>query len=331
MQPSELGRLTLIQGGTFLMGAPSLSARGGHAAVPAHEVRVESFYLGKHLVTATEFCDFLNESGNPGDRYLREEAGERDTSRGEYRRRLKASTIYLNAETNRYEARPSRAYCPANGVTWAGAVAYCRWLSERTGRTYRLPTEAEWEYAARGPEGRRYPWGSAEPFGEPVGDSPQAADGYSAAVDAAYMANWFPAVVIGSFPTANTPDGVADMVTGMGQWCKDVYSEDYYSVSPRDNPTGPDVTAEQWRQLHQRPFMRVMRGAGVRHYSNYDDVRLGPIFLTEYYYMSPAWTRGGANPGEVDRPHQRWTHFPWHQRGFRVVCEMAWSDGEQSK
>jgi formylglycine-generating enzyme required for sulfatase activity len=322
VDPSEPGRMTFIKGGTFLMGAPEPSVEGGTEAMPVHEVRVDGLYIGTYLVTAGEFCGFLNERGNPEYRYLltdeirEERLGEREITLGR-----RGCNIFLDAEANEHRPRPNRAYCPANGVTWVGAVEYCRWLSERTGQRYRLPTEAEWEYAARGPEGRKYPWGSADPFAQGKGATPEPATEYTgAAAERMYARTCFPGVSIGSFPRGNTPEGVADLTSGMGQWCSDIYSPDWYGVSPRDNPTGPETTAAQGNGEDRRPFMRAMRGADVLHYSSYNDVTLWPLFHEEYWYMAPAWTRGAAAPTALGGD-ERSRHFLPYRQGFRVVQE----------
>ena len=323
VDPSEPGQMTFIKGGAFQMGAPKPSPRGVTNAMPAHEVRVGDFYIGTYLVTASEFCKFLNECGNPEYRYLLTD-DSRSRPIAKYKRLMTLGrtlcNIYLDTDANQYRPRPNRTFCPASGVTWFGAVEYCRWLSERSGERYRLPTEAEWEYAARGPEGRRYPWGSADPFPKGKGATREAAAGYTAGADAMYTTNYFPGVNIGSFPRGNTPEGVTDLTSGMGQWCSDVYSPEWYSVSPRDNPTGPQFTPAEWARDHGRPFMRVMRGASVEHYTNYNDVTLWPLFHKSYYYMAPAWTREAVTPTPVEGV-DAWGGFGPHRLGFRVVRE----------
>jgi len=123
---------------------------------------------------------------------------------------------------------------PVVAVSWNDAVRYCEWLSNVTGRRFRLPFEAEWECAARGGlEGKRYPWGDD--------DLP----------DYATRSLNGPEVVGQRSPNAF---GLYDMCENVHEWCSDRYAADYYSVSPDRNPRGPSAGSR-----------RVSRGGSWRH------------------------------------------------------------------
>jgi len=114
------------------------------------------------------------------------------------------------------------ATLPVTSVSWFDAVEFCRWLSAEWDMPVRLPTEAEWEFAARGgQEQKLYPWGDGD---------------YSARVD--YVTRWLhgPEPVATAEPNAY---GLFDMCENVHEWCSDWYDASYYAVSPVENPPGP--------------------------------------------------------------------------------------------
>jgi len=251
--PSEPGTMVFIRGGDFPMGAP----RGEDSwyAPPAHRVGIDDFFIGRYPVTAGEFCEFLNERGNLDHRYLYEDEKIRDYLVTRYPGQdyllamEQRSSIFRDPSSGRYAPLGDLQHVPANQVTFFGAVAYCKWLSERTGRSYRLPTEAEWEYAARGPEGRKFPWGRGDPAKQRGAEARLEEYGLS---PIGFWTN------VGSFPANSTPDGVADMAGPDMQWCSDPYPEDRgWSASYAYVPW-------PWKALWHDPETapRVVRGLG---------------------------------------------------------------------
>ena len=282
------------------------------------------FYLGRYMVTASEFCLFLKERGNPECRYLyddearlehiqevieyyrenywdalpdsasKAERSRRDRHREKWMKRLEgiqarpACNIVRDPKTGEYRPRGELEYCPANCVTFVGAVEYCKWLSRRTGRRYRLPTEAEWEYAARGSEGRWFPWGYEEQrLSHEEDQAPRPC--VLASQLALGPTHAFPHVNVGSCPHGNTPDGIADMVEYLLQWCSDGYSKTYYKVSPSVNPQGPHVAEEEFES-----HPRVLRGGSAL------------MEGSSGYNQMPAWVRMSSLPRLVHVEGRGW-------------------------
>ena len=140
----RLGEMVVIPAGEFMMGNDS--DQGPADQQPQHSLSLPAYEFGKYPVTFAEFAAFVEAGGYKDKRWW--------TSAGWSRKRSEKWTRpkYWAGHFN----RPNR---PVIGVSWYECVAYCRWLSAETGQIYRLPTEAEWEKAARGVDGRLYPWG----------------------------------------------------------------------------------------------------------------------------------------------------------------------------
>jgi serine/threonine-protein kinase len=115
---------------------------------------------------------------------------------------------------SRWESAKGFEKHPAVGVTWYGAIGYCRWAGGN------LPTEAQWEKAARGEKGETYPWGSESP----------------SASTAVYGPSVKQAGPVGSKPAGASPYGVLDMAGNAWEWCRDAYEPRYYAQSPGRDP-----------------------------------------------------------------------------------------------
>jgi formylglycine-generating enzyme required for sulfatase activity len=194
-------RFAAIPGGWFVMG----SDEGQDDERPPHRVWVDSFELAIHPVTRAEYAAFLAAT--------RHEL-PRDWTRPEF----------------------ARDDLPVVGVSWHDAVRYCDWRRGE-GDPVRLPTEAEWERAARGTEsGRRYPWGDEIPAWVPAGGRGP-------------LAGPWP-VTLGE----PTPFGLLGIAGNVHEWCADWHATDYYAASPSRNPAGPADGAR-----------RASRGGSWRH------------------------------------------------------------------
>ncbi len=171
--------LRLIQGGRFAMGEDQ----------DRHSVKVEPFYLARYPVTNYQFRLFAEGDYN-NDAYWTP-AGIEWRMRTGQRRGLIYDPVW--GIDNR----------PVVGVTWHEAIAYTRWLSKQTGKAFRLPSEAEWELAALGPEGRKYPWGSRTR--DDTANIRDAGVGQTTAV--------------GIFPEDKTPEEIYDLGGNVWEWC----------------------------------------------------------------------------------------------------------------
>ncbi len=128
--------MVFVEGGSFMMGSKEYSDEQ-----PIHKVTCPDFYLGKYPVTNAQLVPFLNEMGN------QEERGEKWVN---------LDGAFLGAvcgiikEEGRFQCKPGLEHHPAIYINWRGANAYCKWLSQKSGHEYGLPSESCWEYAAKG-------------------------------------------------------------------------------------------------------------------------------------------------------------------------------------
>lgn len=205
--PQDNDYWVTIPAGTFLMGAQSKDpARGnydpeaGKNEFPVHEVALNAFRIGHYPVTVEEYGRFLKDEGYGNQQWWKGGGFGQRTKPGDWEEQM------------RHRSRPLVR------VTWYEAAAYCAWAGGR------LPTEAEWERAARGTEGRKYPWGNKAP------DASRANYGETKVGHAS---------PVGLFPRGTTPEGIADMAGNVWEWVADWYADDYYRKSLRENPPGP--------------------------------------------------------------------------------------------
>ena len=194
---------------------------------PRHRVFVDGFAIERTPVTNAAYSGFVAATGAPPPPF----------------------------STDPRFADPSQ---PAVGIAWGDADLYCRWLSQVTGRLHRLPTEAEWERAARGGlEDARYPWGDAAP-----------------AAAGQHRASPFPAPpAVGAGPVNGF--GLTDLSGVVHEWCLDWHADDYYRASAERNPTGPPAGTRRvsrggaWR--HQNPWSPVARRSSLPPHLRYSD------------------------------------------------------------
>ena len=198
--------MLFITGGTFEMGDPNAPEEADNT--PVHLVTIDSFYMDQYEVTVQQFADFLNRQG-----------GNHQACNGVDCAITQVATTFTNLLNNLgvFEARPGSARFPATWITWEGAFAYCAAVEAR------LPTEAEWEYAARGIDGRLYPWGSEEPVLNRT-----AVFGYTNLQSTTFNRAF---LRVDALPEGASPFGVYGMAGGAAEWVQDWYDPDFYNQS----------------------------------------------------------------------------------------------------
>jgi formylglycine-generating enzyme required for sulfatase activity len=196
------GQMLLIPSGEFIMGNPFPKAPPNET--PHFRVTISRFYISRFPITNAHY-----EAFDPLHKSKRAPAtGDRH---------------------------------PVVYVSSLDAMKFCQWLSTRERRKYRLPTEAEWEYAAKGTDGRRYPWGNFDKRGDLANfadkntsfawSDRQIDDGYAESAP------------VGSFPRGASPFGIEDMAGNVWEWCSDFFEQ--YKPAPKADPHGPPSGAKR--------------------------------------------------------------------------------------
>lgn len=209
---AEQPEMVLVKGGTFKMGGTI-----NEDEQPIHEVTVGSFRLCNHEVTIGEFRQFLEKSGYKTDA---DRTGLSYVFDGKFHIK---NGVNWECDPHGVKRPDNKQRYPVVHVSWNDAVAYCAWLSKVTKKHFRLPTEAEWEYAARGgPEQKPYTYSGSENL-----------DTVAWFED---NSRWTDHPVQKKHPNSL---GIYDMSGNVWEWCQDYYSETYYRETPKDNPRGP--------------------------------------------------------------------------------------------
>ncbi len=228
-QNSFGGEMLFIPSAQFVMGSEAFDASPNER--PLVRVTVSRFYLSRHLITNAAY-----------EKFDRSHAHKRMPGAGERH--------------------------PVVHVSSLDAIKFCQWLSARERKKYRLPTEAEWEYAARGTDGRKYPWGNHDGRGDLANfadrntvfawSDREIDDGYTESSPA------------GAFPLGASPFGMEDMAGNVWEWCLDYYEE--YRGAPKVNPRGPAAGTRRvyrggsWKSRFNS-LRATARGSNVPSYS----------------------------------------------------------------
>jgi formylglycine-generating enzyme required for sulfatase activity len=210
------------------------------SAEPPHRIYLDSFYIDTYEVTNGRYRTFVEETGHP------------------------SPTFWTSPHLSHREQ-------PVVGVSWYDGVAFCQWLGKR------LPTEAEWEKAARGPLALAYPWGDAwDPIRLRSADvlAGRSLDDFAAwsqwLRDTPPSTSVVGPAIVGSYREGASPYGAMDMAGNVWEWVADWFDPSYYAESPESNPAGP----EQGER-------KVLRGGG------WDVPRVAAYTWFREYFMGP--------------------------------------------
>lgn len=217
-----------VPAGEFIMGSdpdvdPMTDALD---ELPQHKVFLDAYFIDKHEVSNADYSKFVEATGH------------------------RNSIFWDNPKFN----HPDQ---PVVGVTWGDAAAYAEWIGKR------LPTEAEWEKAARGTDGRIWPWGNEFDPTKCNFDDERKFDGH---LDGFAMA-----APVKSFKQGASPYGALNMVGNVAEWVADWFDAEYYAVSPAENPKGPPTSGmgkKSWRGASWFAGSEQMRCA----FREYDDI-----------------------------------------------------------
>lgn len=213
--------LLYVPAGEFLMGASPSDPDASDSEKPRHQVLLEAFWIDRTEVTNRMYrlCVNADECNPP----------ERRSSFDD----------------------PNQADQPVVWVSWPGAEEYCQWAGRR------LPTEAEWEGAARGTDERTFPWGSSGPAGQLVNFADQSLkeDWADRSVDDGFEY----AAPVGSYPSGASPYGALDMAGNVWEWVGDWFDSAYYLDSPKENPAGPSSSAAGTHVVRGGSFLSNVR------------------------------------------------------------------------
>lgn len=330
---STVPEMTALPAGEFVMGDHYGYVDPSHPSdeIPMHTARLSAFSIGRYDVTVRQYCEFLNSALALGlvrvvDGLVYPEGG--------------SDLLFLTRTADPYSriawsgtafsVLDNRGDHPVTSVMWAGAATYCNWLSDQLGRDrcydpltwtcdiskngFRLPTEAEWEYAGRGGQYNPYsvyPWGlvmdktkaNIPNSGDPYETGPQPwttpVGFFNGQVRQKADYGWPGSAT--SFATSDGANGFGlyDMAGNVWQWINDWYDKDYYSVSPAQDPPGPATGSPM-------PDGKPYHGLRGGQWYNGDD---GHARVSN---RDPAYYRGPQDP-----------NHPYYHIGFRVASRTS--------
>jgi len=289
-----------IPGGSFTIGSPENEQLRKADEGPQKEVNISPFFMAAVEVTWDNYLAFYSATAVEGRSTDTEGA------------RTESEVDAISGPTPPY-GQPDQNWGlgdrPAITMSYHSAETYCKWLSQVTGKTYRLPTEAEWEYAARGGsetafffEGKPKDFGGKGFFGKLFGKSSDEIDNYIVYEENSLLKTQKPDVV------EPNPYGLKNMLGNVMEYCSDWYAEDAYEKLPNGatDPKGPETGEE-----------RVVRGGSFK--SEIGEVRNA----ARDYTRSVEWMKT-----DPQMPKSIWWLTDCNSVGFRVVCEYDENTGK---
>ncbi len=216
--------LVFVPAGSFQMGSDS----GYSDESPVHKVTLDAFWIDQTEVTNAMFQKFVKAMNYQTDAEKSGSGEVFNTSSKNWEDTKGADWQHPHGPSSNIKGLDDY---PVVQVSWNDARAYCKWAGER------LPTEAEWEKAARGTDARTYPWGNQDPAGNLLNfaDKHLNISWADAKVDDGYLY----VSPVGHYPAGASPYGALDMAGNVWDWVFDWYGAGYYGVSPAKDPTGP--------------------------------------------------------------------------------------------
>jgi formylglycine-generating enzyme required for sulfatase activity len=241
----RLGQVVTISAGKFRMG----DNKGRDNEKPQHELFLPDYQIGRYPLTNAEFAHFI-EAGGYHDQRWWTEAGWREKEKPTFEAEPWTEPRWWD------DADYNKPNHPVVGVSWYEILAFCRWLSAETGRSYRLPSEAEWEKAARGRDGRQHPWGNkfeARRLNAFEGSQPVHAT-----------------TPVGIYPTGVSPFKVFDCAGNVWEWCATKAGEHF--MNPKFKAYPYDIDEDEWLEAYLNGTdIRALRGG--TYISGEDDTR----------------------------------------------------------
>ncbi len=330
----------LIPAGTFSMGDHIGFVDPKHPSdeLPLHDVKIDSFYMSQTHITNQQYLTYLNSALDNGLITVRNKTVYGVGVDSIYCYTNQYAPYYsISFDGKTFSMADFRANHPVVGMRWTGCIAYCNWLSRQNGleecynlttgkcdftkNGYRLPTEAEWEYAARGGQYNpyfNYPWGNNTEGDKTHANWPGSGDPYESSDTNLYPFstpvgfydgtlkqksdyNWPGSASL--YQTSNSTNGygLADMAGNVWQFVNDWYLNNYYSISPYSNPQGPASGSAM-------PDGKQYKGMRGGCWYNGDIVNGVDDGHSRVSNRNPSYFRGPQDP-----------NHPWYHIGFRVV------------